>query len=316
MMEKTGVLLINLGSASECTVASIRRFLCEFLSDQRVIELPKLLWRPLLYGLILRTRPRKLLAQYQAIWTPTGSPLHVITAHLALKLQAKLGEHYQVEYAMRYGKPSIQQALAKFKTLRKLIILPLYPHTSSTTTGSTFDKLYQELSRNRALPDLHFIHGYYNHPLYIQALAASVRRHWQMHARPQKLLFSYHGLPARNSRLGDAYESQCHVTSHALARALDLPEQAWMTVFQSRFGKQTWIKPYCVETLTTLAKNNITDVQILCPGFPSDCLETRYEIEIENKKIFFAAGGKQYHYIPALNDHEDHLQLLATLCEQ
>ena len=311
----TAVLLCNLGSPAHLTQRDIRAFLRAFLSDPRVIELPAWAWKPLLYGLVLPYRPRKLLPQYRAIWQK-GSPLLLHSVRIQTQLQTQLGEAYTVFLGMRYGKPSLEDALDQIHTLAptKLIVLPLYPQYASSTTGSTLEKIYSILGRWRAMPTLVAQADYASHPPYIDALVQSIQQAFQQQGRPQRLLFSYHGLPLRQIEQGDPYAARCHRTSALIAEQLSLRAEEWQTVFQSRFGKAQWLTPYCQSTLQQLPGEGITQVHVVCPGFATDCLETLYEIAEENKKIFMKAGGRIYHYIPALNDTDTHIHSLTALC--
>lgn len=317
----TGILLVNLGTPSSATAKGVRDYLGEFLSDPRVIEIPALLWQPILRGIILRRRPPVVAKTYQKIWTTEGSPLLVISQKIARGLteilQTKTNKTVRVELAMRYGVPSIKaglNALHKAKA-SKIIILPLYPQYAAATTASTFDAVAKTLSRWRWLPELILINQYASNPAYIAAVAQSVERYWQQHSRQQILLFSFHGLPKASVEAGDPYYQQCQLTARLIAEKLQLPNSAWQIVFQSRFGLQDWLQPYCDKTLQALPTQGIKTVDIVCPGFPSDCLETLEEISIRNREFFIAAGGERLNYIPALNDSPEHLQALANIIE-
>lgn len=318
-MNKIGVLITNLGTPSAPTSKALRRYLKEFLSDTRVVELPRWLWWCLLQGIILRIRPRYSAKLYQKIWTKDGSPLLHISKKQAQGLQSCLDEafpqQFQIELAMRYGSPSIAEALTKLQqsAIEKLVVFPLYPQYSGVSTGSTFDKVSEHLKTWRNLPAIQFINQYADHKAYIAALANSVLQHWQQNSPGQKLLFSFHGIPQRNIKLGDPYEKLCYQTAHAVAEKLQLHASQWQVVFQSRFGKQKWLEPYCDITLKTLARLGVLKVDIICPGFAADCLETLEEVQIRNQEIYKTAGGQTLNYIPALNDAPEHLHALMQI---
>jgi protoporphyrin/coproporphyrin ferrochelatase len=311
-----GVLLANLGTPTQATTTAVRRYLAEFLADPRIVEISKLIWLPILHGLVLRTRPQKSAKLYQKIWLPEGSPLLIYSQRLAKKLQLKLQQNHggevAIELGMRYGQPSIASALEKLKqkNIKKLIILPLYPQYSATTTASTFDAVAKTLKDWRYLPELHFIQQYYSESNYTNAVANSIKQH-----KPENnvLLFSFHGLPKRNTDLGDPYQQQCLTTAQTIAEKLQLPNDKWMTVFQSRFGRAEWLQPYCDQTLKELPKRGIKNISVVCPGFSVDCLETLEEIAQQNREIFLRAGGESFNYIPALNDNDEQINLLSEL---
>lgn len=310
MPQPTGVLLVNLGTPHEANKKAIRRYLAEFLQDPRVVELPRLLWLPILYGLILPLRSQKLVHQYQMIWQKEGSPLLVLSKQLTSALQNKLGEHYQVELAMRYGQPSLQSSLEKLRHCKTIIVLPLYPQYSATTTASVFDKVSKILQSWRAIPHIKFIHHYADESLYIQAIAQSIQQYIQQYGMPDKFIFSFHGLPKRCIDLGDPYQQQCEETALNIAKTVNLSKEQWQLTYQSRFGKAKWLEPYTATTLQELAKKNIEKIAVICPGFAVDCLETLEEIAKTNRDIFLQAGGKEFHYITALNDNAAHVDLL------
>lgn len=312
---KTGVLITNLGTPDAPTAPALRRYLAEFLSDPRVIEIPKLVWQGILHGIILRVRPKKSAEKYKTVWTEKGSPLLTISKQQAAAIQQQLGSSVCVKLGMRYGNPSIASALREFQTLgiRNIIVLPLYPQYASPTTGSTFDAIANELKTWRWVPELHFINNYCDNPLYIDALANSIREHITAHGKPQKIVFSYHGMPKRNLDLGDPYFCFCQKTTRLIQEKLGLEKDDFITTFQSRFGYAEWLKPYTDETLQQLAKDGTHHVAIISPAFSADCLETLEELAVENRDIFMAAGGKTYHYIPALNDREDHILGLTAI---
>ncbi|MCL1078304.1 ferrochelatase [Parashewanella spongiae] len=315
---KKAVLLINLGTPDEPTTASVRRYLAEFLADSRVVEIPKLLWNVILHGIVLRTRPAKSAALYKQIWTEEGSPLLAISKQQTSKLQTALNAEEldtDVYLAMRYGNPSIHETLRKMHQsgIDDITVLPLYPQYAAPTTGSSFDAISKELQTWRYLPSLHFINTYHDHPDYIKALSASITNDFSLHGKPKKLVFSYHGMPERNLKLGDPYYCFCMKTTRLIVESLGLSEQDYVVCFQSRFGKAKWLSPYTDATLTKLAKEGVDDVAIICPAFSADCLETLEEIEEENRLVFEAAGGKKYRYIAALNDDELHIEMMKNL---
>jgi ferrochelatase len=314
--QKTGVILVNLGSPASTRTRDVRGFLRDFLSDPRVVNLPRWLWWLILNLFVLPFRPRKSAHAYKAIWTDKGSPLIVYTQQLAEKLAKRYGgDRLLIDCAMRYGKPALREKLQEMKSkgAEDIVVLPLYPQYSSTTTASIFDVVADELPNWRHIPSVRFVGDYHQSPIYIKALAESVRRHWQEHGQAALLLMSFHGLPAKLTELGDPYFYHCQATAKALAAELALTEKQWKLVFQSRFGAAEWLKPYCVEVLQELPRQDIRQVDVVCPGFAVDCLETLEEIAITNKQIFMAAGGKSYRYIPALNDSELHVEVMAEL---
>ncbi len=315
----TGVLLCNLGSPDAATPEAVRRFLAEFLWDPRVIEMSRPLWWLILHGIVLRVRPKKSAHAYQTIWTDEGSPLMAIskrqTEALQKVLEARIPGPVKVELAMRYGNPSIANGLKKLQQANasRILVLPLYPQYSATTTASIFDEVVDELKRCRLLPEMRFVNHYHDDPLFIQALANSIDENFKAEGLPQKLIFSFHGMPKRNLMQGDPYFCECQKTARLTAERLDLSEDQWLVTFQSRFGKQEWLKPYTDKALEQLPKNGVKKVAIVCPAFSADCLETLEEIAIENRGIFLDAGGESFNYIPALNDRPDHIDALAEL---
>ena len=314
----TGILLINLGTPDNPKPAAIRRYLAEFLSDSRVIEYPRWLWKLILHGIILRIRPGKVSHAYQSIWTENGSPLmhftqqqtELVKQSLASQVKGKL----EVTFGMRYGNPSIAHALRKLHdaNIERLIILPLYPQYSATTSASSFDAVTNELSSWRRVPSLRMIMQYHDHPGYIHSLANSITHFRQIKGSADILLFSFHGLPKRYLHAGDPYFCQCHKTARLVADQLGLAEQQWKISFQSRVGREEWLKPYTDKLLVELAKQS-RSVQIICPGFSSDCLETLEEINMQNRELFINNGGTDYDYIPALNDSQNHIEFLSQL---
>ena len=302
---KTAIVYCNLGTPDAPTAAALRRYLAEFLSDARVVEIPRLLWLAILHGIILRVRPAKSAHKYASIWTSEGSPLKVWTQRQAQALQAKFdAAQVQVRFAMRYGSDAIPDVLNELKSqgVTCVLVLPAYPQYSATTTASVFDAVYTWGLRTRQLPELRFVNHYHDHPGYIQALAAKIQAHWAEHGRAEQLVMSFHGVPARTLQLGDPYHCECHKTARLLAEALQLPKEAYKVCFQSRFGKAKWLEPYTEPTVRQLAKDGTKSVDIVCPGFVGDCLETLEEIAMEVKAAFLEDGGSQFHYIECLND--------------
>jgi protoporphyrin/coproporphyrin ferrochelatase len=318
---RVGVLVVNLGTPEAPTPQAVRRYLAEFLGDPRVVEIPPLAWRPILHGVILRVRPKKSAAKYASIWTPEGSPLAVWTTKQAKLLQGYLGERgvpAVVRHAMRYGEPSVASQLDELKRARctRVLVLPMYPQYSGTTTASVIDAVCDWAKQARAVPELRFVNHYHDAPAYIEALARTVLDHWQREGRAPHLLMSFHGVPERTLRLGDAYHCECRKTARLLAARLGLHDDHCSVTFQSRFGKAKWLEPYTDATLRGLPARGVKHVQVICPGFTADCLETLEEIAIEGREAFLAAGGQQYEYIPALNDHPAWINALAGLVQQ
>lgn len=318
-MNPIGILLVNLGTPTDLTVPAIKKYLAQFLSDKRVVDMPPWLWQPILKGLILNTRSKKTVEKYKKIWTESGSPLNTFTGSLTEKLeqhlQKKIMPEIQVKYAMTYSEPSISDAIKAFNdgNINRIIVLPLYPQYSGTTTGSAYDQLFTCLGKSNNLPHLHVINNYHVEPEYIKAIAKSIRAFWDEHGKAQHTVFSYRGIPQRYADNGDPYPAQCRATSYAIANQLDLEFDQWTQVYQSHFGKAPWLKPYCDKTLKEFAAVQRQEIDILCPGFPVDCLETLEEIAIENKKLFLESGGKQYRFIPCLNDTNEHVVALANI---
>lgn len=316
---KTGILITNLGSPDAPTAKALRVYLAEFLSDPRIVEIPRLIWLMILHGIILRVRPKKSAHAYQSIWTYEGSPLITISRAQTEKIEKQLrGEGFEdieVELAMRYGNPSIESGLEKLreKGITRIIIVPLYPQYSSATTGSTFDQISKVLRGWRWVPELHFINGYHKHPLYIESLANSIREDLEANGEPDKLVFSYHGTPKLFLDRGDPYHCFCQQTTRLVVEKLNLDKEKVMTTFQSRFGKAEWLQPYTDKTLESFPSQGIKNVAILSPAFSADCLETLEELEVENREVFESAGGEKYRYIPALNDRDDHIKAITAL---
>lgn len=320
--DKIAILLVNLGTPEAPTAPALRRYLKQFLSDPRVVEIPRLLWWPILNGIILNIRPKQSAAKYAAIWTPAGSPLKVHTEQqaslLASELQQRLGingEHLIIDWAMRYGHPSIGEQLSKLKAAgaKRILLLPLYPQYAGSTTATAVDAAADWLTHTRNQPELRYSRSFADHPGYIAALAASIREHWANHGRPDKLLMSFHGVPRATLENGDPYHCECQKTGRLLAEALALSEHEWLLTFQSRFGKAQWLQPYTAPTLERLAEQGVRRVDVVCPGFTGDCLETLEEIALEGKASFLAAGGAEYNYLPCLNERGDWISALADI---
>ena len=310
-----GVVLAHLGTPEAPTPSAVRRYLAEFLADRRVVEQPRWLWLPVLYAAILPFRSKRSAAAYARIWRGDGSPLMITAKQQQAALQQRLGDGFLVAISMRYGHPSMKQVVTTLQQqgCRQLVILPMYPQYSATTTASVYDALTATMGKQRNLPAYRFIRDYHDHPAYIAALAASVRRHWQQHGRADKLLISFHGIPQRYADAGDPYPEECRRTATLLATELNLGESNWQLTFQSRMGREPWLMPYTDHTLEQLAAGGCATVDVICPGFSTDCLETLDEIAHENAERFTAAGGKQLRYIPALNADNDHITLLQQL---
>ncbi|MDW3095787.1 MAG: ferrochelatase [Gammaproteobacteria bacterium] len=317
--EKLGFLITNLGTPEAATPTALRKYLAEFLWDPRVVEFPRPLWWLVLNLVILRIRPRKSAATYAKIWTEQGSPLMVHTKSQLVALKEKFTahnlEHIEVDFAMRYGKPSIESALIKMQenNVTQLLVLPLYPQYSGSTTGSTFDAVASTFAKLRWMPELRFVNQYPDDENYISACANQIQRYWATHEQSQVLLFSFHGLPKRYLLAGDPYHCQCYKTARLIAEKLQLNEEQWKLTFQSRFGREEWLQPYTDKTLEAMAKDNMESVDVFCPGFSADCVETLEEIDMLNREIFMQAGGEKFQYIPALNDNEDHVEAIYQL---
>lgn len=315
---KQGLILCNLGTPSAPTAKAVREFLAPFLGDQRVVELPRFLWYPILYGIILPLRSKRVARAYHEIWWESGSPLKVITERQCEKLTQDLSSaDIQVAYALTYSKPYLAETIDSMRGegIDKILILPLYPQYSATTTASIYDQVAAYVQGERNLPALQIVRDYHNHPLYISALAQSVRQNRPATDAPRHLLLSFHGIPAVNVKKGDPYQQHCETTAQMLANALGLTPDQWTLSYQSRFGKQEWLQPYTSETLKELAAKNLA-VDVICPAFAADCLETLEEISQENRNIFLQAGGQDFQYIPCLNDSDEQILLLRTLVEE
>jgi len=319
---KTGILLVNLGTPDAPEPAAIRRYLAEFLSDPRVIEMPRWLWKLILHGVILRFRPAHIAPAYRSIWTKEGSPLLSTSKQQIEKIKTQLASRFdhaiELSLGMRYGQPSIARALRELQAanVQRLLVLPLYPQYSATTTASTFDAVAAELMNWRWIPSLRMLNQYHDHPAYIETLADSVKTFWQTQAQPDMLLMSFHGLPKRYLLAGDPYFCHCQKTARLLAEKLGLHENQWQISFQSRVGREEWLKPYTDETLKALPGEGKKSVQVICPGFPSDCLETLEEINVQNRQWFIEAGGEHFDYIPALNASDAHIDMLCRIIEE
>lgn len=315
----TAVVLVNLGTPEAPTAPALRRYLKQFLSDPRVVEIPRPIWWLILNGIILNTRPAKSAAKYASVWMEGGSPLKVYTERQAKLLQGLLGARglgaVRVEWAMRYGMPGIPATLDRLKAegVQRILVLPLYPQFAASTTASVMDEVADWIKHTRNLSELRLIRNYHDDPGYIAALAASVREHWTRAGRGEVLLMSFHGLPRRSLDLGDPYFCECQKTGRLLAAALELPESAYRITFQSRFGRAEWLQPYTQPTLEKLPAEGIRKVDVICPGFVADCLETLEEIAMECKVAFLGAGGDTFRYIPCLNDRPDWIAALADI---
>ena len=320
--ERIGVLVTNLGTPDAPTTAAVRRYLAEFLADPRVIELPRWLWRLILHGVVLRIRPGRSARAYASVWTPEGAPLMVNSRAIADALEARWSARHPGDVAvalgMRYGTPSIASALRELRDAgaTRIAVLPLYPQYSGTTGGATFDAVSRVLSGWRRVPALRFIDHYHDDPGYIGAIASSIEAAWSQGGRPDRLLFSFHGLPRRYLDAGDPYHCECRKTARLVAEKLELDDRSWLVAFQSRVGREEWLRPYTDETLIEWGRERLGTVDVVCPGFAADCLETLEEIAIRGRESFVAAGGGQLRYIPALNAGEAHVATLAALVER
>jgi ferrochelatase len=317
--DRIGVLVANLGTPDGPDPASVRRFLAEFLWDPRVVEAPRLIWWLALHGVILRIRPSKSVHAYQQIWTPDGSPLLVYSSALVKRIGEALQPRWNAAIAlgMSYGSPSIPQALQQLRRqgAQRIVVLPLYPQYSGTTTASVFDRVTRQLQRWRWVPELRFIGSYHDDDRYIGALAASIEQHWRTHEKSH-LLFSFHGIPQSYVTAGDPYYHHCVKTAHLVAERLALGERDWSMSFQSQVGRQEWLRPYTDERLLEYARSGPKRVTLVCPGFATDCLETLEEIALRNRQLFLEAGGEAYDYIPALNSSDAHVATLTNLIER
>lgn len=318
--ETVGILLVNLGTPDAPTAPALRRYLAEFLSDPRVVEIHRLAWWPILHGIILNTRPAKSAAKYATVWMPEGSPLAVWTHRQAAALQDTMtarGHRLLVRPAMRYGQPSIASVMDGLRAdgATRVLVLPLYPQYASATTASVGDKVSEWARNARRVPELRYVGEYHSHPGYIAALAARVQEHWAAHGRAERLVLSFHGVPHRTLLLGDPYHCQCHTTARLLGQQLGLSKAELMVTFQSRFGKARWLEPYTEPTLRELAAQGVKRVDVMCPGFVSDCLETLEEIGEEAREAFVESGGEDFRYIDCLNARPDWIAALADVAE-
>lgn len=317
--KRTAVLLVNLGTPEAPTKQALRTYLKEFLSDRRVVEVWYPLWWLILNAVILNLRPKKSAGKYASIWTPEGSPLRIHTVRQTKLLRGYLGQlghrDILVEYAMRYGEPSVQTTLQRIRreNCSHILVLPLYPQYAASTTASVFDEVGRCMAKWRNVPEMRFSRGFSDNMGYVNAVAAAVCEYWSRNGRPDKLVISFHGLPRFSLSMGDPYHCECQKTARLIAESLALKPTEYCVTFQSRFGRTEWLKPYTQPTLETLAKQGVESVDVVCPGFVSDCLETLEEIAIECKEAFIGAGGKQFRYIPCLNDRPDWIAALAKL---
>ena len=320
--DRIGVLLANLGTPDSPAPRDVRRYLKQFLWDSRVVEVPRPIWWLVLNLIILNTRPRRSARAYAKIWTDEGSPLMVISRQQQTALQTVLEQTYHGKVtstlAMCYGNPSIPAGLDELRAAgcNRILVVPLYPQYSATSTAAVFDAVYKEMLRWRAVPELRFVNDYYDNDAYITALADSVRHYQAEHGVPDRLLMSFHGIPQEYADAGDPYPCFCEVTAMLLAKELGLDASQWQFTFQSRLGPKAWLKPYTDETLAALPGEGVKNIQVICPGFSVDCLETLEEIAMENRDVFLEAGGEQYRYIPCLNAERAHIDMLAGLVEQ
>ncbi len=318
MTKKTAVILANLGSPTAPTTKAVRKFLADFLGDPRVVNIPRPIWWIILNCFVLPFRPSKSAKAYKKIWHEKGSPLAYLTREMTEKLAVQLAEKGVItDYAMRYGEPSIATRLKEFKEqcVTDVVVLPLYPQYSSTTTASIYDDLIKELNHWWHIPSFQFITDYHDNEYYIAALAESIQAAWQAQPKNELLVMSFHGLPELLTKKGDPYFHQCHKTAALLAEKLGLAEHEWKIVFQSRFGKAEWLKPYCVDTLEELPGLGVKTVDLVCPGFAVDCLETLEEIAMENREVFMEAGGAEYRYIACLNDSDAQISAFIKMLE-
>ncbi|OQW69009.1 MAG: ferrochelatase [Proteobacteria bacterium ST_bin12] len=316
---KVGILIANLGTPDAATSSALRRYLRQFLSDTRVVEIPRAIWWLILNGIILVIRPRKSAAKYAQVWTPEGSPLlahaqkqtQLLSGFLVQKIQSP----FAIELGMSYGNPSMQAALEKLKAQHcdRILVFPLFPQYAASSTAAVFDAVWKVLLKMRNVPAVRTVRNYHDHPAYIAALAKSVQAYWKINHKPSKLVMSFHGVPKVHLTKGDPYHCACHKTGRLLAEALGLGKDEYTIAFQSRFGKQEWLKPYLAGVLEDLGKAKTKRIDVICPGFSSDCLETLEEIAMEGKEIFTHAGGGEYHYIPALNENEDWIHAMTEI---
>ncbi len=318
--ERTAVLLLQLGTPAAPKPREVRAYLKEFLSDPRVVEIPKFVWALILNGIILNVRPKQSAAKYATVWTDEGSPLAAHTIKQTKLLQGLLGQRghdIEVVYAMRYGQPSVSSVMKKLreKNVTRLLCIPLYPQYAGATTATALDAVFAELSTWRNQPELRTIRAFAKDSDYISALASNIEKTWGYNGKPDKLVMTFHGVPKRTLMLGDPYHCECLVTARLLAEKLNLRKEDYVVTFQSRFGKAEWLQPYTEPTLQALAKQGVKRIDVVCPGFVADCLETLEEIAIEGKEAFIEAGGKDYRYIPCLNEQDMWIAALGNLAE-
>lgn len=319
MSKKQALLLVNLGTPEQPTKSAVRAFLRDFLSDKRVVDVSRLIWLPILYLVILPIRSKRVAKLYKSVWMDKGSPLRVYTESITEKLATKLADKdVSVHYAMTYGKPSIKEQLNRLQQegVKQLTVLPLYPQYSVTTTAPVFDQLSAAIKNSYDFPALNFIHNYHDHPLYIELLAKSISHSWLENGRGQCLIFSFHGIPKRYVTLGDVYQAHCEKTVALVAEKLHLSEQQYRICYQSRVGREEWLKPYLDESLPELVKQGVQSVDVISPAFACDCLETLEELAMENRDLFIESGGKHYNYIPCANDSDAQINLLANLAQR
>ena len=321
-VERIGVLLVNSGTPNAPEAGAVRAFLARFLADPRVVQLPRALWLPLLYGVILPLRPRRVARKYRLIWSASGSPLRELSERLRTELVHALAQRMlaplTIELGMLYSEPELSAALERLHAagVQRLLVLPLFPQYCSATTGAVFDRLSATLRRWHTLPDVRFVADYHDHPLYIEALRESVASHWSARGRSAHLLISFHGIPESYALGGDPYFARCQATARLLADELLLREGEWSVSFQSRFGPREWLQPYTRAVLKAMPARGMREVTLVCPGFAVDCLETLEEIDIENRTAFLRAGGEHFDYVPALNARAGHAKCLAALVAQ
>lgn len=312
----TGVLIVNLGTPDEADTPAVRCYLAEFLSDRRVVEIPYVIWKMILHGIILRVRPKKSAQAYQRVWSEQGSPLMAgsagLTQRINDRIQTVFGDKVQTVLAMRYGNPSIKQGLEQLRDsgADRIIVLPLYPQYSGATTGTVAEEVFRQLMSWRWIPELHMLGAYHDDPGYIKAIAASVQDNWSKNGKGDKLLISFHGMPKATLINGDPYFCQSHKTARLIADELNLDEDEWELAFQSRFGAAEWLKPYAAERWVALPKEGVKHLTVVCPGFSIDCLETIDEIAFEGREDFISAGGERFDYVPCLNDSSDHVDFM------
>ena len=319
-VSRTAILLINLGTPDAPSFWPVRRYLKQFLSDRRVVEIPRAVWWLILNGIILWTRPAASARKYAAVWRNEGSPLRFYSERLAERLRAHLSQSGKasllVDYAMRYGNPSIESVLSRLHAAgaERILMVPLYPQYAASTTGAAYDAVGDWLQQTRNVPEIRWIRHFHDHPAYIGALARLVRDHWNSHGKPARLLMSFHGLPRYTLDKGDPYHCECHKTARLLAESLGLAQDQWQISFQSRFGAARWLEPYTVATLRDWGQSGIGRVDVVCPGFVADCLETLEEIGIEARQTFLSSGGKEFHLLPCLNERDDWVEAIDEIC--